>query len=261
MRFDFKFVQVQGYGFKLRLDLCFYLQENSKYKTFRNKGIPPDIGDLWDQIFTNIVATGKHCVAAGMDVEEPDGQDDIVQLEDDDNDEFEYEDDGRFANLTPLNLDGHDDDILREVYQKVTQTEGNTSAAMRPPKAKSKVTKGSTQSLPNAHKRKSKPSAGSVLYNEGLAMIGQTSERMLTLLERDVASSTGCPTKKTFTLDDGMEVIEGMVQEGSLVEGEKLWCFVVDQLMVEETRNAFMTIPRDPARFSWLKWRFDKFGN
>jgi len=44
----------------------YLLQEDKTYNIFHNKGIPEDMNDLWDQLFKNTVAIGKHCVVPGM---------------------------------------------------------------------------------------------------------------------------------------------------------------------------------------------------
>ena len=73
-------------------------QENPDVKKFRKKGVAPEIEEKWDRLFGGIVATGQHCVAPTMDLNEP-------QINNNDDDEYESHSDDAFYNLYGIDLD------------------------------------------------------------------------------------------------------------------------------------------------------------
>lgn len=148
---------------------------------------------------------------------------------------------------TQLDLDASDDE-LPSAHTGITAREASTEATRK--KAIS-----AQHSSSVAGRRSKKQSPGARLYNQHLALMGETSAKLLSMFDDQACSSNASTTKSFVDIDASMLVIEKMVADGALVEGEPLWCFAVTELMKEDSRLLFLRISNDRARLAWLEYQ------
>ena len=160
-------------------------------------------------------------------------------------------DDG-FEYLQSIDLDKSDPEVLQDILKRVSAS-AETVASKGAKRSKVKESDGQGEA-----KTRKRQSVGSVLYNKHMALVGETSQKMLALYENDVGSSATCASASKHSLQEAIDQVELMINEGLLMEGTSLWCYSVEELKNTDSRELFMAIPRNSGRKAWLEWKFDK---
>ncbi|CAH9097689.1 unnamed protein product [Cuscuta epithymum] len=214
------------------------IKEKAKVKKFKNKGIPKNIEEQWDQIFGDSVATGVECVAPTATIVENNNQEnhqDTVDLED---------------NRDPYEVykSYHDELDLGNFFQDfVQEASGNV------PSVTTVTTGEDAKTSATSKKRKLRQSMGSVKLSENLERGNtclQAIERLLTKKEKVVDDCV--------SVGDVMEIMTRMADNGGLVRSGDLWFHSICILENPTRRQFFINFKDDDERINWLKFMHAK---
>ncbi|KAK7250694.1 hypothetical protein RIF29_33285 [Crotalaria pallida] len=257
------------------------IKEKPDAKKFRNKGVPPVIEELWDQLYGDVVANGSDCVTPSVDpnvVQSANAQG--VQEGDE---QYETNNDERFGDCEDIG-----DEIFAEYQRYATHLEniekgggdiwydlttdemqdGNTKplnqglGATRVPRSRIRTAKGPPKNSTNATnpasmKRKKRQSMGSTMLARHLESMVEMCGRATQALDSDSNIVNNTPiTENNAAM--GMTVLNHM---DGLEKGSDLWCYAVDLLEDARRTDLFLNMEDDATRLAWLKHKYNKQAN
>ena len=181
--------------------------------------------------------------------------DDDLHNEDAFNSDSDYARHHNLDQLHNIDFNAPDEDLLTNIREQLTATTPSTQNK-KSTKTTTNVCKSAGNQAPSGvgPKRRKKMTTGAQMYNDHLALVEQTSQKMLNMFEAEAASSAA-PREKC-TVQQAVDILEEMVKEGLLEEDSTLWCFATIQLMNDSFRHMFVTIPRHKGRLASLKYQY-----
>ncbi|XP_020242772.1 uncharacterized protein LOC109820987 [Asparagus officinalis] len=261
------------------------IKEKPEAKKFRNKGVPCAIEELWDQLYSDVVANGLECVTPGMnpssvvvnDVqsgnvervqagveEEETNSEERVLGEYEDSQDHVYSEYSQYSSHLE-NLERSEgtfwhefsNEVLNADNQQPNQSQGVTqvpTSDRRTSKEPQKTATKTVNSVPM--KRKRRQSTGSAMMNHHLENMVAFCGRAVQALESD-ASAPDSVTNTQTPVNCAVMVMNVLKNMDGLENGSALWCYAVYLLEDAMRRDFFFAMEDDASRLAWLKFMYD----